>query len=119
MKAGPTTISRMNIDAQKNADTWAANPGFSLGDMTLPQFVESQSKAVKLSEQVEAKRLEMIDLANQRDAAASVLRTMITRVRSGFRAVYGPDSTQYEQAGGVRSSDRKKAGSRKAAETKS
>jgi hypothetical protein len=32
----------------------------------------------------------------------------VTRARSGFRAVYGPDSTQYEQAGGTRSSERKK-----------
>lgn len=107
MKSGPTTISRLNIEAQKSVDTWTVNPGFTLGDLTLPQLLEAQHKALSLSEQVEAKRIEMIALANQRDEAAKLLRTMITRVRSGFRAVYGPDSTQYEQSGAVRTSERK------------
>jgi hypothetical protein len=31
-----------------------------------------------------------------------------TRVLSGFRAVNGPNSTQYEQAGGTRQSERRK-----------
>lgn len=119
MNAGPKTISNLNIDSQKGVDTWTANPGFTLGDLTLPQLIEAQSKAMSLSERVEAGRVEMISLANQRDEAAKTLRTMITRVRSGFRAVYGPDSTQYEQVGGVRSSERKvRSYAKKAAVTK-
>ena len=44
---------------------------------------------------------------NQRDDQAYNLNQLVTRARSGFRAVYGPDSSQYEQAGGTRSSERK------------
>jgi len=32
---------------------------------------------------------------------------LVTRARSGIRSVFGPDSTQYEQAGGTRTSERK------------
>ncbi|MBD0369930.1 MAG: hypothetical protein ICV60_03685 [Pyrinomonadaceae bacterium] len=31
-----------------------------------------------------------------------------TRALSGYRAIYGPNSSQYEQAGGTRSSERKR-----------
>ncbi len=107
MKSGPNTISRLLIDSQKLVDTMTSNPGFSLGDLGLSQLIEAQNRATKLSEQVEAKRVEMVGLANERDTAASTLRDMATRLRSGIRAFYGPDSSQYEQAGGVRNSERK------------
>ncbi|HWT01590.1 MAG TPA: hypothetical protein VN256_15190 [Pyrinomonadaceae bacterium] len=41
------------------------------------------------------------------------MANIIARARSGFRATYGPDSTQYEQAGGTRSSERKRPSSKK------
>jgi hypothetical protein len=37
------------------------------------------------------------------------LSDLISRARSGFRAAFGPDSTQYQQAGGTRRSKRKPA----------
>ena len=51
---------------------------------------------------------ELTGLINDRDSQGVGLNELVTRVRSGFRAVYGPDSTQYEQAGGTRLSERKK-----------
>ena len=35
-----------------------------------------------------------------------ILSDLVQRARAGFKAVYGPDSTQYEQAGGTRRSER-------------
>ena len=58
---------------------------------------------------IEAKRSELTRLVNERDSEAEALNELNTRARSGFRAVYGPDSSQYEQAGGTRKSERKPA----------
>jgi hypothetical protein len=114
MKAGPNTINRLLVQTQKIVDTWTANQSFLVGGLTLQQLVDAQTRAARLSEAVEAKRVEMVGLANERDRAAQELMDIASRVRSGIRAFYGPDSTQYEQAGGVRRSERKSRSSGKA-----
>ena len=50
---------------------------------------------------------------------ASGVGELIVRARSGFKSVYGPDSTQYQQAGGTRKSDRKRPVRRAQTEVKS
>ena len=45
------------------------------------------------------------------------INVTVTRIRSAMRGVFGPDSTQYEQAGGTRRSERKRP-ARKAAVAK-
>jgi hypothetical protein len=52
------------------------------------------------------------DLLNEVDAAESELRGKNARMLSAAEAQYGPDSSQYEQAGGTRQSERKR-GSKK------
>src|SRR5437763_255742 len=47
-------------------------------------------------------------LQNEIVADESNLRTKNSRMLSASEAMYGPDSSQYEQAGGVRRSERKK-----------
>jgi hypothetical protein len=95
------------LDAQKIAETWNANPTFTLNEITQKTFGDLQAKSSQLSELVEARRLELQGLINQRDDTVKALQTAITRARSGFRAFFGPDSTQYDQAGGKRLSERK------------
>lgn len=48
------------------------------------------------------------DLQNQVDAAETRLRETNKRMLAAAEAHYGPDSSQYEQAGGTRQSDRKR-----------
>ena len=48
------------------------------------------------------------DLQNQVDAEEASLRETNKRMLSAAEAHYGPDSSQYEQAGGTRLSDRKR-----------
>lgn len=48
------------------------------------------------------------DLQNQLDASETSLREANKRMLSAAEAQFGPDSSQYEQAGGKRLSDRKK-----------
>ncbi len=102
-----TTVNAVLLDAQKIIETWNANPTFALNDITQKSFGDLQARAALLSETIEARRLELQGLINQRDDAVKSLQTAITRARSGFRAFFGPDSTQYDQAGGKRLSERK------------
>jgi hypothetical protein len=95
-------------DAGQILNVWTANPDFKLGDMTLAKFKTATEELQEADNAVEAKRTELTGLINARDTQAAELGEWVTRARSGFRAVYGPDSTQYEQAGGTRSSERKK-----------
>jgi hypothetical protein len=105
-----TVVNAVLLDAQKINETWMANPGFVLGEVTQKSFNDLAAQAGQLSETIEARRIEVQGLMNQRDDLVKELRTLITRARSGFRAVYGPDSTQYEQSGGTRQSERKAPG---------
>jgi hypothetical protein len=47
--------------------------------------------------------------ANEVEAAETEARNYSKRMLSAVEAVYGPDSSEYEQAGGTRASERKKA----------
>ena len=104
-KAQPGSVL---VDANQIINVWTANPDFKLGDITLPKFKAGYDGLQEADNAVEAKRTELTALINERDSQALALQELVTRARSGFRAVYGPDSTQYEQAGGTRTSARKK-----------
>jgi hypothetical protein len=59
-------------------------------------------------DQVEALRTQLSGLLNDIGAKMKAVSDVVTRARSGMRAFYGPDSTQYEQVGGTRTSERKR-----------
>jgi hypothetical protein len=101
-------VDKVLPDAACIINVWTANPEFALGDMTLEKFKAATEAVQTASNTVDAKRTELTGLINARDTQAAELAEWVTRARSGFRAVYGPDSTQYEQAGGTRTSERKK-----------
>ncbi len=86
---------------------WEMNPDFQFGTMTLVAFKVELQKLTAQVEAAERAKLAYADLVNTRDEQASTLNDLVTRARSGFRAFYGPDSSQYEMAGGKRRSDRK------------
>ncbi|HWA87528.1 MAG TPA: hypothetical protein VG710_14965 [Opitutus sp.] len=92
--------------AEKIRITWAANPTFTLGDVTLQSFTDALNAVNQHETDIEAKRHELQGLLDNRDDKTRALQNLCTRALSGFRAVYGPDSPQYDQAGGTRSSER-------------
>ena len=94
-------------DAQKIVDVWAARP-FSMGEVTLDAFRAAMKSVADADAAVEAKRREMTGLADVRDDQIKTLQELTTRARSGIRSTFGPDSKEYEQAGGTRKSERKK-----------
>jgi hypothetical protein len=102
-----TGVNAVQKDAQKIVNVWTENPTFSMGDVILLTLKADMTALTAADDAVEAKRHELTALLNARDAQIAALHEVITRARSGIRSTFGPDSTQYEQAGGKRKSERK------------
>ena len=102
--AVPTTL----CEAHDVQTVWETVPNFVMGEITLSQFIATQNAADALSKSYLAKDNELTGIRSERDDKLYELRDLITRFRSGMRSMYGPDSTQYERAGGTRASARKR-----------
>lgn len=99
--------------AEKVIRVWEANPAFSLGEITLAVLKEKLEELKTLRTRRDDLRAELgavtNDLTNQRND----VNGLVSRVISGIRAVFGPNSNQYDGAGGTRPIDRKKPKSKK------
>jgi hypothetical protein len=106
-------IEGVLAEAEQIARVWTNNPDFAMSDVTLAQL---QTKITDLRQKrvdTENLRTQLTEKVNDANGQAKALGQVITRARTGFRAFYGPDSTQYEQAGGKRASERKPRSSKK------
>lgn len=104
---GKNSVSDVLADAAKIVDVWNTNPEFKMGSITLDSFKASMTAVQSASGTVESKRTELNGLITNRDVKTSSLNDLVSRARSGVRASFGPDSTEYEQVGGTRRSERK------------
>ena len=86
---------------------WTDIPAFKVGTIGAEDFNAVYAQAVALNEAYDAKDLELTGIKERRDDKLRQLNGLITRFRSGIRSAYGPDSPEYEQAGGTRTSNRK------------
>lgn len=94
--------------AEQIARVWTDNPTFALGDLTLAQFQTMITDLRSRRSETEDMRTRLTACINETNTQALAVSEAVTRARSGFRAFFGPDSTQYEQAGGTRRSERKR-----------
>jgi hypothetical protein len=104
-KPYPTDIleqSRTILEAWKQI-----NPDLVIGELTQPGLEGALNQAVPIATQITALETQLTDLRNQRDALYTGLWEQLKRVRSGVKAIYGDDSSQYEMVGGTRKSERK------------
>lgn len=99
------TTDSVLTECERIARVWADNPTFSLGEVTLAGFQAKIAEVRQKREQLEALRMQMTALTNDVEEGTNELAAIRTRALSGVRAVFGPDSTQYEQAGGKRQSE--------------
>jgi hypothetical protein len=99
--------------AEKVIRVWEANPTFSLGEITLVKLKEMVEDLKALRTQRDNLRAELGSVTNDLDNKRSEVNAVITRAVSGVRAVFGPNSNQYEKVGGTRTDDRKKPKSKK------
>lgn len=108
-----SSIDDVIADGERIIRVWKDNPTFTLGDLTLAQLETMITDLRTLREQIEDARTQLTQLVNQSNDKLTNIKTATTRARSGFRAFFGPDSSQYEQAGGTRASERKRPAARK------
>lgn len=87
---------------------WKENPDFSIGELTVADLESLHGATEKQTDEIEAVRTKLTGMIEARDTNILKINGAITRSRSGFRAVYGPDSKQYKQAGGTPTSERKR-----------
>ena len=109
-------------DSKGIKKVWEENPTMKLGKdekdtVTLQDYKDSVSTVTNLNDQIETKRHELNGLIDDRDDAAVVLSGYNTRALSAIRGIFGPDSAEYDQAGGTRTSERKKPVRKQAATT--
>lgn len=86
---------------------WEKIPDFKIGTISLDDFIAANGAAETVHKDHAAKGAELADAKADRDEKMRELDDLITRFKSGVRSLYGPDSVQYEQAGGTRSSLRR------------
>jgi hypothetical protein len=86
---------------------WEATPEFKIGGISLTDFIALHEVTSALATEYEKKDVELTGTKAGRDDKARELSHLVTRFRSGMRCAYGPDSAQYQQAGGTRDRDRK------------
>ena len=98
-------------DASGIEKVWKANPDMKLGKngdtVALADYQGGITSVNGLNTQIEELRHQLDGLLDQRDDAALKLNGYNTRALSAIRGIFGPDSAEYDQAGGTRSSERK------------
>ncbi len=86
---------------------WKDNSTVTLGELTLEQFTAKVENLDQQDKAIAAEELKLSKQRNIRDDAAQVISGLNSRFRSVVRGQFGPDSSEYEQVGGTRSSERK------------
>jgi hypothetical protein len=101
------TVTQTLDDADRILSTWEGNSDFSLATLTKVQMATLRDAVRAKAALIEQKRVELKGLTESLGDDVKELSQMNTRAKSGFRAVYGPDSPQVAQVGITRTSDRK------------
>ncbi|MFZ5820926.1 MAG: hypothetical protein ACOYYJ_13580 [Chloroflexota bacterium] len=94
--------ARSVLDAMKQIDK-----GMSIGTVTHATLSADITQATQILSQMNTLEAQLTDMRNQRDALYTELWDKVKRVRSGVKANYGDNSSQYEMVGGTRLSERK------------
>jgi hypothetical protein len=105
----------VRLDCESILKVWNANPDFKLKDVTLESFKAEAARFDAVLSGIAEKEEALKPLRNDRDDLALKLNGLCTRTRAGIKGYFGENSTEYELAGGTRTSERKKSG-RKARE---
>lgn len=101
------TVDAVLAEAEQIARVWTDNPAFALSGVTLAQFQTMISELRAQQGETEDLRTRLTAALNETNTKSQAVTEIATRARTGIRGYFGPDSTQYEQAGGTRRSERK------------
>jgi hypothetical protein len=95
-------------DAERLLRVWSDNADLAMGSLTRPAFQTKLDGFKTKRAAVDSLRTQLTAGVNDLNQEASEVVDISNRSRSVARGQYGPDSTQYEQLGGKRASERKK-----------
>ena len=96
--------------AQTVLQVWGQiNSSLAFGPVSVGALNAEILTAKELETNLTKLEASLTDLRNQRDTLSASLWDKVKRVRSGFKANFGDDSSQYEMIGGTRASERKSA----------
>lgn len=112
------TVDAVLAEAEQIVRVWEENPDFSMGELKLVDLKAMIAELRTARATLDATRTTLTQQVNTVKDKSKVLRKTSSRARSGFRATYGPDSSQYEQSGGKRETERKPRGSGKGSKSK-
>lgn len=112
-------VDTVLTNCERIARVWTDNPTFTLGEVTLKSLQDKIASVREKRERLEALKMQVTALSNDLGDEVSGLAGIYTRALSGLRAVFGPNSTQYEQGGGTRTDERKRAPRKKNGGTQS
>ncbi|MDT5121133.1 MAG: hypothetical protein QOC96_615 [Acidobacteriota bacterium] len=101
------TIDDILANAEKLLRVWAANPDFALAGVTLVSLQAMVDDLRAKRTQVETTRTQLTKEVNEANDSADAVNAIVTRARTAGRGYFGPDSSQYEQLGGTRDSEKK------------
>lgn len=102
--------ARAVLEAWKTIDATV-----KIGDLDVAAMEAGLAQAGAHYAQIDSLESQITDARNQRDAHLGVVWDMVKRVRTGVKAIYGDDSSQYEMIGGTRLRDRKSPSRRQSA----
>ena len=109
--AAKISVEKALADAGGIEKVWKSNPDLKLGKndetVALADYQIAVKAIVDFNAQIGDKRHELDGLLDKRDDAAAALSGYNTRALSAIRGIFGPDSAEYDQAGGTRTSERK------------
>lgn len=94
--------------AQEALSAWnQINATLTYGALTLAALSADITDAAALESAMAKLEAQLTDMRNQRHALYLSMWDKVKRLRSGIKATYGDDSSQYEMVGGTRLSERK------------
>ena len=102
------TDNNLVADAKSALNFWEEHPEIKLNETTCAQFKKAQVAFQQIADEVAQQEIELAAKMTERDQLGKGVRLSVSRLRSGVRSFYGPDSKEYEQIGGTRSSSRKR-----------
>jgi hypothetical protein len=106
---GGKTKDQTLAEAEKIIRVWQANADLSMGETDLAKFQGAVGDLRQAGTKVDETRTLLTGQINEANDKRLIVTKLITRIRSVVRGTYGPDSSQYEQVGGTRASERKPA----------
>lgn len=107
---------KVKADATNILAVLKANPEFSMKGITVAGVEADMAQLDTTIAQIDALEFQITPLRNQRDELLAKLNETCTRARAGVKGYFGPDSDQYELAGGTRASERRRGGRKPATE---